>query len=203
MVYDLPVKEEKIKPHQVTTLHLISALAFMCAGAIIYRYNFEITHWGLVLLLAGLALTTVTIVRNKWLVRSRQVNFLFRCVELAVAAAVLVLAVANQWKFPIIIFGVLSAAIVFALYWERTADTTLHIHIDESGIRLPSTARKRFIPWTDVEQAVLRFGILSVDCVDNRLVQYDITGKSSDTSFDEWCAAQVEENRSKRRTDDW
>jgi hypothetical protein len=85
MVYDLPLEEAKVKPHQVTTLHLVSALAFIVAGAIIVVYNYTIPGWGVALLMAGLFILLATIIKNNW-ITGKAVNQVFRVVELLIAA---------------------------------------------------------------------------------------------------------------------
>jgi hypothetical protein len=203
MVYDLPLVEEKIKPHQVTTLHLICALSFIGAGAIIARYNYAIPMWGLILLIEGFSLLLLVIFKNKWITAPR-INVIFRVVEFIVAAALTIYSVIQQWKFPIGMFGVLSACILFSMYWERRTGNKLFIQVDEEGLKLPITSRKRFISWPEVEQVVIRFGTLTVDCADNRLFQWNIAGTSFNSDdFEAFCSQQVEENRSKRRNDEW
>lgn len=203
MVYDLPLVEEKVKPHQVTSLHLICSLAFIGTGAIIFVYNYVITMWGLALLIAGFLLLGITIVRNRWLI-SRQVNFAFRIIELILALTIAGYSIYQGWKFPIGMFSVLSAAIIFSMYWERSQGNKLLIFIDNEGIKLPITSRKKFIPWVDVEQVVLRFGTLSVNCADNSLQQWNIAPHTHDpTLIETFCTTLIEEHRGKRRNDEW
>src|ERR1700740_1331683 len=139
MVYNLPVDEVKVKPHQITTLHLVCALAFMVTGAIIFRYNFIITDWGLGLLIAGITLAIITIAKNS-LVTKHKINIVLRWVEMAIALTVAIYSITQQWKFPSGIFGVLSAVLLFALYYERDAGQQMGIHIDDEGVRLPATS---------------------------------------------------------------
>ena len=203
MVYDLPLEEVKVKPHQITTLHLVCALAFIVAGLIIAVYNYVIGTWGGVLLAAGILLAAVTMVKNKW-VTSNKVRPVLRVIELLISAAICILSFVKQWKFPEVIFSVLSLTIAFALYWERAADAALKIHIDDNGISLPVTARKRFISWPEVELVVLRFGTLSINCADNRLFQFNVPAYDKDNEILEaYCAAKVEDNRGKRIVDEW
>ncbi len=203
MTYDLQVADEKVKPHQITTLHLVSALAFIVAGAIIFRYNYDITYQGLALMVAGILLALITIVKNQ-LVTGRSSNIVFRFIELAISLAIAVYSVIHGWRFPIGIFSMLSAAIIFAVYWERSAGTPLYIHIEDDGVRLPVTSRKRFIPWTEIEQVVLRYGILSVDCTNNQLHQWTIpVANVAVSELEKFCSDKVEEYRPKRRNDDW
>jgi hypothetical protein len=98
----------------------------------------------------------------------------------------------------------LVAAIVFGLFWERASGNKLFIHVDEDGIRLPVTAKRRFIPWTEVEEIIYRFGTLSIECVGNHLYQWNIALADFDNEiFEAFCIAQVEGNRGKRRNDEW
>jgi hypothetical protein len=203
MVYDLPLVDEKVKPHQVTSLHLISSLAFIVAGVIIFVYNYTITYWGLALLLTGVLLLAVTVIKNKW-ATSDKINPALRIAELFIAAWIAIYSATQHWKFPMGIFGVLSAAILFSIYWERPANRALFVHIDREGVKLPVTYRKRFLPWTEIEKIVLRYGTLTIDCADNSLFQWSLADNKVDQGpFESWCSNQVEEHRSKRRSDDW
>ena len=203
MLYELPLEEEKVKPHQVTTLHLICSFAFIGAGAIIMIYNYVIPVWGLSILLAGLIILALTIFRNKRLT-GKKVNPTVRVLELLIAAAIEVYSITQHWAFPIVIFGILLAAIAFGMFWERASDNKLFIYIDEEGARLPVTAKRRFLPWTEIDEIMYRFGTLSIECVGNHLFQWSITIPDFDNEiFEAFCAAQVEANRSKRRNDEW
>ncbi|MBL7692489.1 MAG: hypothetical protein JNM41_12935 [Flavipsychrobacter sp.] len=203
MVFELPVTGSKVKPQQLTALHLFCGLAFLGTGAIIYVYNFEITYWGLALLIAGQALITVTIAKNRW-ITGRKVNKMFRFLELAVALAIAALSFIEQWKFPIVIFTVLVAAIVFSLYWERDAGQQLQVRVDESGVHLPVTARRRFIAWKEIDQVMLRYGVLSIDCIDNKLFQFDVSATTAPADqFNEFCAGRVTAAIGDRPANDW
>ena len=201
MVYDLPLVEEKVKPHQVTTLHLICALGFIGAGAIITIYNYTIPMWGGALLIAGILLLLVTIFKNTWVIR--KANLPVRVVELVIAITVAIYATAQHWKFPMGMFGALSAGLLFAIYWEREKGAVLYIHIDDGGLRLP-VVRKRLLPWTEVDDVVYRFGTLTVNCADNHLFQWNIADNDVDNEiFEAYCKAKVEAHMDKRRKDDW
>ena len=63
----------------------------------------------------------------------------------------------------------LCGAITFGIFWERAAGNKLSVSIDEKGVHLPVTAKRRFIPWTEVDEVMFRFGTLSIECVGNHL----------------------------------
>jgi hypothetical protein len=185
MVYDLPVDDIKVKPHQVTTLHMICALAFIVAGMIIVVYNYTIPIWGAAILTAGILLTVIVIAKNKWVI-SPKINPAFRIIELGIAIAIA------------------YYSLLFAILLEASSAKPLSVHLDKDGIKLPSTSRKRFRRWTEIEEVILRFGILTINCTNSTLLQWTITGEEPDPEiFEAWCAAQVEENLSKRINDDW
>jgi hypothetical protein len=203
MGYDLSLEEIKVKPHQVTTLHLLSAFAFIGTGAIIYVYNYIITMWGAALLAIGIILLALTIFKNS-LITGKKFNTVFRIIELAIALTIGIYSAIQHWKFPVTIFSILSASLVFGIYWERAAGGSLAIHIDDEGLKLPVTARQRFLKWTEVEEAVLRFGIFTINTVDNRLFQWSVSNTDiNNTEFEAYCNALIEANRSKRIVDEW
>jgi len=202
MEYNLLLADSKVKPHQVTTLHLVSSFAFIGAGAIITIYNYTIPIWGLAILLAGLSLLGLTIFRNSW-INDKKINPILRVVELIIATAFAIYSLLMQWKFPIVIFGGLSAALLFALFWERNAGGKLYIYVDDDGLRLP-VVRRRFIPWNEVDIIVLKYGTLTINCLDNHLFQWSVSVPDVNLeAFDAFCSAKVEEHIGKRRNDEW
>jgi hypothetical protein len=176
-------------------------LGFIGTGAIIAVYNYDIPLWGGALLAAGIFLLGLTLFKNNWLTRTA--NLPVRIAELLIGAAIAVYSLTQGWKFPTGMFGVLSVGILFAMYWERRSGAVLYVHADEEGLRLP-VLRRRNLPWTEVEEVVLRFGILTINCTDNHLFQWTLADNNADPEiFEAFCAAQVEQHRSERRNDDW
>lgn len=203
MVYELPLVEVKVKPHHITTLHLVCALAFIGAGAIIAVYNYSIPLWGVALLIAGISLLVATIAKNKW-ATAPKTNQMLRIAELVISLAIATLSVWHQWKFPMGMFGALSAALAYALFWERSAGSTLKITVSEEGITLPENSRKKFITWPEVDQVTLRFGTFTVDCLDNRLFQWTLGDtKTNGDDFEAFCNKMIEAAKSNRKNDAW
>ncbi len=203
MVYELPLVEVKVKPHHITTLHLVCALAFIGAGAIIAVYNYSIPLWGVALLIAGISLLVATIAKNKW-ATAPKTNQMLRIAELVISLAIATLSVWHQWKFPMGMFGALSAALAYALFWERSAGSTLKITVSEEGITLPENSRKKFITWPEVDQVTLRFGTFTVDCLDNRLFQWTLGDtKTNGDDFEAFCNKMIEAGKSNRKNDAW
>ena len=184
-------------------MHLTCALAFIAGGAIMFIYNFVVTYWGLALLIAGLALLGITIVKNRW-VTTPPGGPAARIAELVIAATMAIYSATQHWTFPIGIYTVLTLAVGFAFFWERASDAKQVIYIDDKGIHLPVTSRKRFIDWVETNEVLLRYGTLSIECTDNRRFQWNIQNTTIDRkTLEDYCTGLVEANKSKRVTDDW
>jgi hypothetical protein len=203
MVFELPLTEEKVKPHQVTALHLLVGLAFTGAGALFYSFYPTAKTWSILLLAAGLLLLLVAMFRNRWVTASRR-NRIFRIAELMVLLCLASFSAIHKWTPPAAMFGILSAAVLFAIFWERGSNSSMAVRIDKEGVKLPVTARKRFIPWQDIEQVLFKFGTLTINCCDNRLFQWTIGNLSIDKeNFEAFCNKQIEAAKEKRLVNDW
>lgn len=202
MTFELTLPEVRVKHHQVTALHLMAALAMIGSGAVLRQYYPPATNWGLILAGGGIILLLLAMFRNKWLTRSKA-NRVVRILELLLMAGLTVYFIRRHWTPPAIMFGGLSVAILFAVFWEYSVGNVQTIRIDEEGIKLPVTSRKRSISWPEVEKVILRFGILTIDCEDNRLYQWNIAETDIDNEiFDAFCYAHIEAGK-KKRVADW
>jgi len=191
MNYKFTLAESRTKVHQVTALHLLAALAFLGAGAIIYVYNFQITYYGLALIVLALGLMGITIGRNKW-INKLEVNVYFRVLELVLSIVLAIYSFQQGWKPPMGIFGVLTLALGFALVWERPSFNAIEIMITDDAIKLPSNQGRRYIEWEEVEQIIFKYGILSVNCKDNRLFQWNVKDAPMDLqAFERDCNSKI------------
>ena len=196
------LKEDKVNPHQVTTLHLIAAFAFTGAGALFALYYPSSRLWSILLTIAGIVLLILTIKRNKWILQPL-INRQIRIVELLILAALTLYSFFNNWTPPALTFGVLTAAVLFGLFWEGGKGGMV-IQIDESGVKMPATKAKRDLTWVEIDQVLLKYGTLTINCADNRLYQWSIAKADFDTeTFSAFCNKQIETGKSKRDANDW
>lgn len=212
MNFELALVGEKVKPHQVTAMHLLVAFSMLGVGAMCLLTNVYTTMWkglpahmpklaGGCFIAAGIILLFISIMRNKWL-RTPVVNTVFRSLELIFALVLASVFMIKQWWVPAGIFGLMSAALVFSLFWERAGDTAIMVSLNSTGIRLPVTSRKRFLHWYEVEQVLLRHGVLTIDCYDNHLYQWHVQPVPFDArELEGFSAAQILGSKDKRETD--
>ena len=220
MNFELPLTEEKVKRQQVITLHLIVTFTLLATSVCLLLVRFLINSLSeeqrsqlqgfslpvsrsILVGMAGLALLGLLLFRNAWLTSPR-INRIVRFAELFMVLGMASFAAYYGMMVAALIFGVVSAAVFFAVYWEGIADNTLYISVSERGIRLPVTYRKKFLDWWEVEQVLLRFGVVTIDCCDNRLFQWNIRDINFDKEyFQRFCLEQITASREKRRKYAW
>ncbi len=220
MNFALPLVEEKVKKQHIITLHLIVTFILIATGAFLLMLHYLLKAlpadkkatlttlsvgpgWGIGVILAGIALLIIVISKSKWLLKKNN-NRTVRAFELLLLLCFASLAAMHSIFVPAAIYGVAAAATLFAIYWESVSENSLFIHIDNEGVRLPVTSRKRFLNWGEVEQVLLRFGILTIDCSDNRLYQWNIKAEAlNQEGFQQFCNEQIAQNKVNKKKNDW
>ncbi len=200
MTFELLLAEGKIKPQQITALHLLSAFAIIGTGSIFYFFSMYMKWWGAGLLALGGLLLILTVARNKWLMKP-EVNRAFRIVELIVALCIASYMAMNGMWVPVGMFGILSVVILLAFVWERGSGEQ-YVYVTEEGIKLPMSSRKRFIEWRNVDSVLYRYGTLTVECDENKLYQWSIKkARFEKEQFENFCKQQAEKHKGKRVAD--
>lgn len=223
MVFEIPLAEQKVKKHQVTALHLIIGFALVATAAFIitifYALSFMPFTWEPVadatemnihtvllpeylLIGAGLIILFLAMFRNKWLLKNNN-NKLVRAFELLLCVALSIYALTTAAHVIAGIFGVLAATIIFSHFVENTGESQ-KVVIDDKGIKLPISSRRRNINWAEIEQVLLRHGTLTIDCIDNRLYQWMTSEHDIDSeSFESYCSTQVTASIGDRKKYNW
>ncbi len=219
MQFVLPLEEEGRSQRHTTTLHVMLAFLLfgigiagigMYLGFTVMSKNFitngiynSFLFFGIACLLASVALLLLSIFQKTWL-RQKQNNLLFRIIELVLLAGSAVLFFMNGWKMPAILFGIMSAVVVFAIIREKRTAQAGNILIDHSGITLHGDVRTRKLEWKEVESVLLRFGILSIECTENRLIQRNIAANNIDVNtLSSYTNEQIEAAAKERVLNDW
>lgn len=224
MTFEIPLAEQKIKPHQVTALHLMVGFALVASGAFIifvfssmmllpFRWN-EIAkdspvNMHMILLPeylmigAGLIILFLSLFKNRWLLQPGN-NKTVRIVELIFCAAIAGYSLYTGAMVLACIFGLLSVAVVYSFFAENAGGKQPTVVIDENGIRLPMNVRRRHINWAEVEKVLLRHGTLTINCLDNKLYQWITVKNDTDiTAFEAFCNAHIEAAAKDRKKYDW
>jgi len=223
MAFEIPLAEQKVKPHQVTALHLVAGFAFFAFSALGLLINntvmtlpdsapieqqqatihiFDATDTALSLTMGiSIIILFAALFRNKWL-RQPKVNKLFRVGEMLTAGTIAIYMLTIQYNVPAGLFGVLAITIIFSLFWETGKNTNITVTFNENGIKLPVTSRRRNISWDETEKVLLRHGTVTINCVDNRMYQWVAAQHSINSAiFEAYCDAHIEAEKHKRGKD--
>lgn len=197
MTYELLLADGKIKPQQITALHLMAAFAVIGTGSVFHFFYSPMKTWGTALLVFGFLLVAITIFRNKWIMKP-EINRILRVLELIVTLCIASYMAMNAVWLPVAMFGILAAVLCLAFFWEKGSGDQ-YILVSTEGVKLPLSSRRRFIEWKEVDSVLYRYGNLTIECDGNRLYQWAIKKTRFDSNeFEKFCAKQVEEQKGKR-----
>ncbi len=213
MNFTLELVEERVRPHQVTALHLIAALMLIGAGGLCFLIRSyapslpvsgaAVFATGASCILSGLVLLGIIIFRNRWLLNPH-INHIFRIIELIMLSGTAAFFTMFQWWIPAAMSGIVSVTLIFSLFWERGKNRRQHIRLTEHGIRLPMTSRRKQLSWSEVDRVIFRFGVLTIDCHDNHLMQWNVQPADFDQQdFEAWCITQIETGKANRIKSNW
>lgn len=225
MVFEVPLAKQNVKPHQVTAMHLLAALAFVAVASIMLLVNnmvielpdapapavqkeqiavFDTVDMGSSIVLAiGVFILLATLFRNRWLTTPLN-NNIFRLVESYLSLGIAIYFLARGWNLPCAIFTLLTITLAFAKFAEKGKLKHKHVIFTQDDIKLPIGLRTSQLKWTEVEQVLLRHGTLTINGINNKLYQWMTASHQIDTNaFEEFCAAQIEEAKKDRKKYDW
>ena len=216
MNFQIELKDNRQKARQSTSLHLITGFAMSGIGA--FTFLLGNANWiqtvfhapilpsvilGTISLLYGLVVLYFIFFRNKWLQISSN-NKMIRLTSVNVCGILAIIFVLSQWWLASGIAGVAAAANLFALFYEQKLAQPLFVVFDVVNIQLPASSRSRQLEWQDVARVILRHGTITIDCTNNFLYQWTVKHNDVDAlTFEAFCRAQIEANKTKRMNDDW
>lgn len=213
MTYTFEIAEQHYKPRHANSLYLTTGFACIGIGGItllIGRADWAKTLFydpvvsasvlGAISLAYGIALLILTFSKNKWLLQPAT-NRLFRITSAVLLAFLSVTFAYSLWWLPAGLYGLLSVTNLFALFYERRSSQPGTIVFAEEDIALPAVIKGKYLEWSDVNRVMVRFGILTVDCVDNHLYQWNIKmPEFSVEMFEKFCILHIEKSKSSSKT---
>ncbi len=202
------------QPHRQTlALHLLISFVLFAAGlfcVVLFWYTGISPHFkiavgtfglfGLLCFLGGIAVYTLSVSA----VRRERFAGLLRVLELVLLSGGSILFYLSGWEIPALLFLLLFILALAAALFEKRAPADTVIEVGENGIVRRAGLQSRQLPWRDLKQVLYRRGVLTIDCLNNRLLQYPIDTPEVETeTFEAYCAAQVEKAIPQRHRDDW
>lgn len=209
MVFELPVNEQRVKPHQLVALHLIIGfvlLAFSGVALLMNRAietNILMKTAVIAVFIFCIVLIGASIFRSRWL-KKTAVNNVVRLVEFVVVILISIYFLSYAMHIPAALFAVLAALVIVSIIWERKSNAPMFITISEQGIHIPLSLKKRQLHWAEVENVILRFGTLTINTVGNHMYQWMLGDhKVDEEQFTIFCKAHIEAAKKDRKKYDW
>ncbi len=216
MSYTIELNDQRYKPKQASSLHLITGFAMVGVGA--FTFLLGNADWikavfhapllpgyilGTIALIYGFVLLYFTFSKNAWLQIPAN-NKTIRIASTIICGLLGIVFALSQWWLAAGISGMVAAANLYAYFYEQKIAQPLLVVLNETNIELPASARRKTLEWTEVDRVILRHGIITIDCVNNFLYQWSIRFNNIDsTAFEQFCTLQIEASKSKRESDDW
>jgi hypothetical protein len=202
-MYTINISEEKIKPHQITALHLITGVILVAVGGIVSLINLDQRFFGLAQLVTGITILSTTLFRHKTLLIPRN-NFTVRLLELMVLLLFIGFSIFLHWQFPAILYLLVAITTGVAIFFEGRNGQGQSVLLTDACVTLPGRVGGRQLQWWEIEQILLRYGTLSIDCLDNKLFQFSLKGGLPDQEdFELYCRAMIAANKHKTPKNNW
>lgn len=216
MMYQIELSQQGSTKHQTTSLHLITGFTLLGIGA--FTFLLANADWvktvfhktivpgvilALIALIYGFTVLYLTFFKAK-LMKMPETSKRLRIIHAIICMALAITFLLSQWWLAAGMLAVVGLANLYAYFYEQKLSQSLLVQLDENVILLPHNSRRRQLKWTEVERIILRHGNITIDCTDNFLYQWPINSVAFDpVEFEDFCAAKIEANRSRRPSNDW
>lgn len=177
----IKVFNNKIKNNQVTALHLMVAFLFIVLGLvtvvvpdIIKTIQFQfLENIGWLYFGFGILLLIISIFYNKKIIQTKKSRIL-RIMEIIALSVIIIFTLFHQWYLPASYCFATLIGVGFSYLWEKQALKELNIIISEKGVFIPKIWTNKKINWQDLNNIILKHNVVTIDCKDNKLIQYNI-----------------------------
>jgi hypothetical protein len=87
----------------------------------------------------------------------------------------------------------IAAIILFLFIVQEISRRKLVVLVFEDSISYPSFP-KRFIEWKDLNNVILKDGLLTIDLKSNRVLQHEIISVVYESEFNEFCQSRIQQS---------
>lgn len=207
-MFKIKIQNKLLKNNQITAMHIMVAIIFILLGAITSSLPKDLSIsidkyipiYGYILLFSGISIIGITVFKNKKIIQGRANKFL-RYYELIILLSVLIYTLMKSWYLPFTYAATTLLGVIFAIVWEQFGKKEHHIIIDEKGVSIPKFLRKKIIPWQSIERLLLKHGLITIDCRNNKLFQYKRLERVNTEELETFIEEKIKENAHKYDVD--
>lgn len=223
MEYLIPIETRRQDYHRwQILLHLLVVFTLVATGAFLITYQavwrmlrpeervglYKLEGGGSAswaIIGCGLALMVVVVIGRRTL-RRRFISVGLRVVEAIVMVGFGIAALRHGMNMPAVLYGLVGLAIIYSFIQEHFSGREVAVLIDANRLHVPLGARSRTLRWQEVRRVLLQHGVLTIDCVDNRLYQWNVAKKDQPETgtFQEFCFERIHAAKPlRRKSADW
>lgn len=220
--YDIPVHTKSSDKRSLNTaLHLIVVFTLLMTGVFLLLYRtvreslppeesnnmamLPLSGWQgwLMMILAGILL--IFILRSNKAAMRPAVSNLLKGAEFLTFAGFGIFCFVHQMTMPGILYLLVCGLVVYSFFQQTAAQQNPEVFVDEAGVSVPTGGMRKSLAWKEVSTVLIKHGVLTVDCLDNRLYQWNIvkTTNLNLDGFEEFCSRWIEKAKPDRNKNDW
>ena len=200
----IQVVNNRIKNNQVTALHLMVGLLFIVLGLVTVmvpstiktlKYMY-LENIGWLYFLFGIFLIIISIFYNKKVIQTKK-NQVLRIIEIIALSIIIVYSIIHEWYLPASYCFAALIGVGFAYLWEKQALKEFNILLSDQGVSVPKIWSNTQIHWKDIKYIILKHNVITIDCKDNKLIQYSINSLYGNEAIkiENYASDQIKNNK--------
>jgi hypothetical protein len=174
--FDIAIEQKSKKVFQMRILHIMAALLMV---AYAFRGLSKVLQNSLPLYTAGplaLGIIIIALFRKEQLFQDNW-NTILRIIEAAIISMGALHFFQNKLPFIGVAFALSALFILFTLNIEKQIINGYQIKISDNGVERNNGIQNIITPWQKIEKVIIKDDILTVEMIDNYLMQSKFTNQ--------------------------
>jgi len=175
-MHSLPIKIEGIERRKRSTglLHIIAGF-FLIVNAAEYYKELQFRNFLSVspFFLGGLISLVYGAFRKKF-DDAAHYNHLVRMLQFLMFSVMGVLMIRSAWEYRTISLFIWAVACILLLFTERKVFHDAHLTFSQNSIAIPGYFSNKIIPWTVIDNVVVRPDFITIHYPGNKYLQYEV-----------------------------
>jgi len=210
-MHQILLEGRQLKRNQITGMHLMVGFLLIGIGMVTWLVPNSVkqtelqflNYVGLGYALLGLLIVITCIFFNRKVIQTKA-NSILRIVEILALLIILIYAGVKQWYLPLAYSATALTGIILAYFFEQNHKKDKVVSFNENGIHIPGLGRHSNAPWEEVKNIILKHNILTVDFMNNKLYQANISKNNKLIDYEilnGYIRTQIDANKHKYRAD--
>lgn len=190
-MYQILLEGKQLKRNQITGMHLMVGFLLIGIGMVTWLVPDSVkqtalqflNYVGLAYVLFGFFIVITCIFFNKKVIQTKA-NIILRIAEMIALIIILIFSLYKKWYLPSAYSGSALIAIILAYYLETNHKKDKVASFNENGIHIPGLGKNASAPWHDIKNIILKHNILTVDFMNNKLYQANLSRNNTFSDYE-------------------